>query len=224
MWMTAQNMGIPAFIYDELRVELKNRLVKIIRKLKRSNFRSEDSYFIALFSALQTDEVKFDGYYLDFHTAKMTDRGPNSAESKYGCDFSFLVNWKDGDEVILRKVIIGQAKNEPYSHLSKAEQRRLFEQCNNMAEITDHYIVTFRNDDDVIPTVNLGTVGSGGFTNAKIPLDEYIIDKLLSCLHGETNPYDIGKMLNSKMSEQGGYYLYLETNLPVPVSRNIDRD
>ncbi|MEM5441046.1 hypothetical protein [Serratia marcescens] len=222
--MTAQNMGIPTFIYDELRVELKNRLVKIIRKLKRSNFRSEDSYFIALFSALQTDEVKFGGYYLDFHTAKMTDRGPNSAESKYGCDFSFLVNWKDGDEVILRKIIIGQAKNEPYGHLSKAEQRRLFEQCNGMAEITDHYIVTFRNDDDVIPTVNLGTVGYGGFTNAKIPLDVYIIDKLLSCLHGETNPNDIGKMLNSKMSEQGGYYLYLETNLPVPVSRSINRD
>ena len=222
--MTAQNMGIPAVIYDELRVKLRNRLLRIIKKLKRSNFRSEDSYFIALFSALQTDEVNFGGYYLDFHTAKMTDRGPNSAERKYGCDFSFLVNWNNGDELILRKAIIGQAKNDPYGHLSKAEQRRLFDQCNDMAAITDHYIVTFRNDDDVIPTVNLGTAGAGGFTNAKIPLDEYIIDKLLSCLHGETNPNDIKRMLNSRMSEQGGYYLYMETNLPAPVSGGINRD
>jgi hypothetical protein len=39
-----------------------------------------------------------------------------------------------------------------------------------MVAVTEHYIVTFRNDDDILPTVNLGTPQNGGFTNAKIPL------------------------------------------------------
>jgi hypothetical protein len=55
--MSAQNMGIPDFVYNELKQALKKRLHRIIRKLRHINYRTEDSYFIALFSALQTDEI-----------------------------------------------------------------------------------------------------------------------------------------------------------------------
>ncbi|AKL14508.1 TPA: hypothetical protein I8271_001353 [Kluyvera intermedia] len=215
--MSAQNMGIPDFVYNELKQALKKRLHRIIRKLRHINYRTEDSYFIALFSALQTDEIFFgDGYYLDFYSAKMTDRGRNSAESKNGCDFSLLINWHDKTSVKLQKAIIGQAKNEPYNELSNTEKKRLYDQCDDMVAVTEHYIVTFRNDDDILPTVNLGTPQNGGFTNAKIPLDEYIIDKLLSCLHGETNIDKIQTMLNSKMEKEDSYLFFLNTNLPTP--------
>ena len=203
--------------YTALKNELRMVCEKITSVFSRKSHKQEDSFFISFCSGLSLSTVNFGaGYYLKFSTSKTTDKGPNSSEKIFGCDFGIKIEWISGDQDNFEKGIIGQAKNVSLSEIKKSEKNDLAEQCKKMARITEHYIVSFRDDSYNIPVIHIGDPTNAYFSPEGILFDEYIIDHVMSCLHGDIQKDNIETMLTSDLEGFKPLIINIETNLPKP--------
>lgn len=215
-----ERMGISKSSFDDLNQKITRLMIRSAEKTSRATHADEDSFFIKFMGRL--GEIKFgDNYYLDFQDSKTTSKGRGSAEKVYGCDFGLRVDFYNNKECSFSKAIIGQAKNFPRldSRNNRNEERRLAEQCSAMAAVTSNYIVTFRpSNDGNIPIVYLGDVNKNYYSFKGIRFDEYILNYVLPCGHGETNE-DIINYMVSATHEGWKEYLRIfsiKTNLPTP--------
>jgi hypothetical protein len=215
-----QRMGISEEAFEELSSKLSRTMKRASARTSRDTHADEDSFFTKFMGSL--GEIEFgDGYYLDFQDSKTTSKGAGSAEKIYGSDFGLRVDFNIHEESIFSKAIIGQAKNFPRNDPrdNKKERCRLAAQCSAMAGVTSNYIVTFRpNEDGSIPLVYLGNVETKLYSIPGIRFDEYLLNYVLPCKHGETNK-DIIKYMVSATHDGWTEYLrifLIRTNLPTP--------
>ncbi|HIE5562628.1 TPA: hypothetical protein ACXNQR_002918 [Enterobacter kobei] len=215
-----QRMGISKEAFDELSYKLAHTMKKSAEKTSRLTHADEDSFFSKFLGRL--GEIEFgNGFYLDFQDSKTTSKGVGSAEKKYGSDFGLRVDFNKDNGTGYSKAIIGQAKNFPRNHSghNKRECRRLAHQCSAMADVTSHYIVTFRpTEDGSIPFVYLGDVSTKLYSVPGIRFDYYLLNYVLPCVHGETNKQIIDYMVSATHEGWKDYLriFTIQTNLPAP--------
>ncbi|OTP90509.1 hypothetical protein B6D12_06020 [Gilliamella apicola] len=214
-----QRLGISERDYKDLKTKLKDKIDEINNTITRYSHEQEEHFFSAYLVMLGKIEFGDDNkYFIKFLSSQVNSRGKNSAESITGCDFGLKVSW--GIDSKFEKAILGQAKNSSY--LSESEQKTLRKQCEKMSKFTENYIVALRpghskkeekeaeKEKEKELIIHIGKNGS--YEEEIILLSDYIIDYLLSCVHGETNPEVIEYMLQSNLKE----LISLKTNLPKP--------
>ncbi|AKP32797.1 hypothetical protein [Yersinia aleksiciae] len=212
--MSYERLNISIDEYNELKTKLRTKFIQIAGIFTRENYRQEDDFFAAFCAALSLTTISFgDGYYLRFETSKTAHKGKNSPEHRFGCDFGIKIEWVSTSGDNLQKGIIGQAKN---NRLKNADSKDLSVQCAKMAIVTGNYIVILRDDSHHIPVVHIGDRENKYFHENSIIFDDYLIDHVMACLHGEINTGDINTMLKSGLDEFNRFIIEIETNLPKP--------
>ncbi|MEQ9849732.1 hypothetical protein [Pectobacterium brasiliense] len=215
--MSYERLNISIDEYNELKAKLHAEFRKITDIFTRKNYRQEDDFFSAFCAGLSLAEISFgNGYYLRFETSKTAHKGKNSPEYRFGCDFGIKIEWLSSSEERLQKGIIGQAKNNT---LKGSDTKDLVKQCKKMARVTGNYIVVLRDDSHHIPVVHIGDRENEYFYEDSITFDDYLIDHVMACLHGETNTDDINTMLKSGLDEFNRFLIEIKTNLPKPTNK-----
>ncbi|EGV1832341.1 TPA: hypothetical protein ACN335_003871 [Vibrio parahaemolyticus] len=166
----------------------------VSRKLPLERFQHETAYVNAFLGAMEgtlklnrEKELEF-----SFIGTVVNDRGPKSAEKRFGADFSLV--FTDGK---VEKAILSQAKNAPVTKLTKREKERLNEQCKKMDRHSSEWVVfemPERSGD--IPTVSF--LLDGNVKN--IPIDEYITIYVLGCIHGDRREEFITSVTRSDLA------------------------
>ncbi|AXF20257.1 hypothetical protein CUJ89_06920 [Burkholderia pyrrocinia] len=151
------------------------------RQLKRSSFQQEPAYVAALMGKLAGMAIHEDSSWLT--TSVVNDRGPGSAESKYGADFAIILEDASG----FGKAILGQAKGMSIASLSPSSKSDFDKQCRRMAKKTRHFVgLEAPVLPDTMPIVLKGNWGPPVSVQAPQPLDDYLVEVFIACRHGDT--------------------------------------
>ena len=212
-------LGISEEDLSELRYKLHVAMLYAASRVTPKTHKNEDDYFVAFMGKL--GKIQFgNGYYLDFQDSK-TDT--YKAEGIYGCDFGLRVEFYKEGKLDFQKAIIGQAKNNVRIVVEDTpnEIKRLVEQCYKMSQVTEHYVVIFRPDNPLaVPVIHLGDQANSFYFKQSYDFDTYLINKVLPCIHGETNRTTIEYMVSANhegWSEYRRIFGYkIKTNLPAP--------
>lgn len=187
------------------RSELFNYIHKYIAnaasRLERARYAQESAYVDAFLGRLDgVIHLEESGAQIDLKATVLADRGRGAAESKFGADFALVFSSKGG-AVEVDKAVIAQAKNGNLEDISKAEQKRLSGQCEKMGYITKQYFVLEAPTmDGAIPSVRLGDHATRSWVAARMSFDEYLVDQVICCIHGDTRREFINAVNNSKLS------------------------
>ena len=189
-------------MYDEkIRAEVKKYFRRACENLDRKRYSQESAYVDAFIARLDGQlNIGPDHGSIKFTPTIVADRGAGSAESKYGADFA-IVFQSEGVAHPIRKAIISQAKNGLVNKLSKLDEDRLVEQCRMMARITNSYIVLEApSASGAMPTVKIGDPKTGLWEKDSIDFDDYFLEQVLSCRHGDRRDSFIEGVACSKLS------------------------
>lgn len=128
----------------------------------------------------------------------VTDRGANSAESRWGADFAITASLTQ-DERTSHKAVLGQAKRGSVKSLSQREQARLELQCELMKSATSSCLILETPSitlDDHFDTPRVQILGD----DDSMILSDYITDHLIVCTHGDRRPDFVIRASNSRLN------------------------
>ncbi|WJG22002.1 hypothetical protein [Vibrio furnissii] len=185
----------------EIEKRVKQYFSDACSRLNRVRYAQESAYVDALIGRLDgvLDFGEGNGS-IEFTPTVVADRGPGSAESLYGADFSIVFK-SQNVEVPISKAILAQAKNDDVDTMPKEEVTRLREQCKKMSRFTNEYIVLEAPKmAGAVPTIRLGTSGTNAWGKIRMGLDEYFLELVLSCKHGDRRPEFIRGVASSNLS------------------------
>jgi hypothetical protein len=189
-------------VKDQLQKKVTNYFKKAASPLTRQNYQQESAYVDAFIGRLSgTIHLGKNNGHIEIIPSIVADRGPNSAESIYGADFTIFFESK-GIANPIKKAILAQAKNCDVRDLKGTELKRLKEQCEKMSQATDAYLVLERPAiDGAIPQIRLGNTENPGWSDSSMSFDEYFVQELLSCKHGDRNSSFINAIQDSKLKQ-----------------------
>ena len=179
-----------------------DHVLKAVKRLDRKRYAQESAYVDAFLGRLD-GVINFGKDYgtIDIKSTIVADRGPGAAEHKFGADFALTFE-STGIPSPLKKAILGQAKNGDISKLGTSEALRLTGQCKKMASVTRSYVVLEAPlEPDAIPNIRLGNYKNYNWKIKSIPFPEYLVDQVVACHHGDTNPVFINAVADSKLSQ-----------------------
>lgn len=188
-------------IDEEIRIIVKEYFRRACENLDRRRYLQESAYVDAFIARLDGKlYVGKDNGSIQFTPTIVADRGAGSAESKYGADFAIVFH-SEAVERPINKAVISQAKNGSVDDLSKSEKSRLADQCKKMARITNSYIILEApNISGAMPTVKIGDPQTGLWQEDSIDFDDYFLEQILSCMHGDVRDSFIEGVACSKLS------------------------
>ena len=150
------------------------------RQLRRSSFQQEPNYVAALMGKLCGMELRSGISWLS--TSVVNDRGPASAESKFGADFAVILESTLG----VKKAVLGQAKGGDIDELPPVKKADFFAQCTKIAARTKHFVgLEAPIEPNTMPTVRRGVWGPPVSVLASTRLDDYLVDTFVACQHGD---------------------------------------
>ena len=115
--------------------ELREKIQNAFLGLQPERFGQEPNYTSALLGRPHGIEVKSRyGEYARIKATNIDDRGPGSAESRYGADFAITATVGDSKRKI-RKAILVQVKNQPIDTLTPSQKKDLKKQINKMKAV-----------------------------------------------------------------------------------------
>lgn len=195
-----------------LKVGVKALFARAAKLIDRESFEQEPNYTGALFGKLHGESVEHGGIIINFKASITNDRGPSSAESITGIDIGLIVSWEDENgEVNKVKAVLMQAKNHLYN-ISKTDRDNLNAQCEKMAKISNSYAVLDCPYDGSIPTIcqRKKTPPPHWDIDTKQDLADYLIDVVMECNDGDTNPEVI------EIAKKADRCIKVKSNGPVP--------
>jgi hypothetical protein len=166
--------------------KLCDDLGRIISRLDVNRLNQESHFVAGLFVLLHGYKYKhIDGRSVELLSTMVNDRGPKSAESKFGADFAITaVIHHEGNSV--RKAVLGQAKKGSIKGLSTTDREKLDVQIEKMAAVTDNFLLLEAPKifSDGI-SVWVSDLSSKGKFDKKMTLERYIVSMLIGCTHGD---------------------------------------
>jgi hypothetical protein len=186
---------------SDLLREVSNYILNAVSRLDRLRYAQESAYVDAFLGRLDgTIDLGENNGILDLKATVVADRGRGAAENVYGADFALIFE-SIGGNLDVKKAILAQAKNRTLENLSNSEMSRLNLQCQKMAAATAHYFVLEAPLENCsIPTVRLGIFENKRWSEEQLPFDEYLVDQVISCMHGDRRKKFIKAVGDSKLS------------------------
>lgn len=194
--------------------------IKFAAKLDVDRYEQEPAYVAAFLGRLQGEiNLGSENGMIEFQLTIVNDRGPGCAENIYGADFCVTFKSTGGLEDV-SKALIAQAKKGCADNLSGAERDKLIGQCIKMQSRTDHYLVfEVPEISNGIPTVRIGRQDTIVWSDDRIPIDEYIVDYLIGCSHGDRRQNFINAVQRSDLTGLSVVTRGLTLDLDPPVHR-----
>lgn len=186
----------------EVKIVVRKYIENAFSSIDPKRFAQEPAYVAALMAKLDglvwSDEEE--GAFVIFRTTIVNDRGPKSAESRFGADFAITLDLQN-DEDHITKATIGQAKLGSKDKLTTSELKNLKKQCQKMSIRTpDFLVLETPNKLGVCPMVRLSSNNNGlSLSEDLIRLDDYLIDYLIACLHGDTRSEFVSAVQESSL-------------------------
>jgi hypothetical protein len=115
---------------------IKTHVRKAVEGVDPNRYKQEPQYTTALISKLEGTAYKGEHGSVVFQSTAINDRGPGSAEYKYGADFAITATISDGYTTI-KKAILVQAKLGKVEKLSPAKKSELKDQIKKMQQLVD---------------------------------------------------------------------------------------
>lgn len=173
-----------------------------VKYLSRNSYQQEAAYVNGLIAKLEGDISLGEGNGIIYLRAtSVNDRGPGCAENVTGADFA-LVFRSIGNAFEDNKAILAQAKNGDVERLRPADKRMLLEQCSKMSKYTEHYFVLEAPlEDGEIPKLRIGSHKDKTWSPNSIGLDEYLVDFVISCKHGDRREDFISAVQKSNLKQ-----------------------
>ncbi len=194
-------------------------------ELDPESFSQEPAYVAALMGRLRGVAWEDDdGALVKFKTTVVDDRGPKSAESRFGADFVISLEMT-GRNYNVSKAVFGQGKRGKIENLRASEKLRLDEQCSKMLKYTKEYLiletpmisgappmVRLRSDSEITPS------------GQQISLQNYIVEMFIACKHGDKRSSFVSAVQKSNLSQLSIIVEGLDPNLiPDPKPRHKPR-
>jgi hypothetical protein len=179
---------------------IRTHIAKAVSRVDVSRYSQEPAYVNAVLARI--DGLVYEGAYghVELKSTVVNDRGPNSAESKYGADFAITAIIESaGTEV--EKAIIGQAKKGRIEELNRQESERLQKQVAKMASHTNQYVILevpelYGNS----PRIRLPYQIRPDQYKYPMSLEDYISSQLVQCLHGDRRGEFVSAVQDSSLS------------------------
>jgi len=186
----------------ELLAIIHEYVESIVHRLERKRYIQEPAYVDAFFAKLDdVVDLGLNNGFIEFKSTIVADRGKGSAEHKYGADFALVYKSANINSSVT-KAIIGQAKHANADNLGAKEKNVLIGQCEKMARITNAFIVfEVPVNDYQIPTIRIGNCLNKKWKEEIIPFDEYLVDQVIACHHGDIRQDFIRAIGDSKLTQ-----------------------
>ncbi len=192
---------------------LSRYVFKAVGRLDPARYRQEAAYVAALVARL--DGVVYDrrNITIEIKSTIVTDRGPKSAEKKWGADFG-IVGRIITPNTVVEKGVLGQAKRGSLADLPPHDREEFRRQVVRMTEATDATVgLEVPKEPGSVPVIRVvevpnmhqgipihksfrrfefsikppGPQDSPVYLSEAIPIARYLYAELLRCLHGDTN-------------------------------------
>ena len=186
----------------EVGTAIRLHVYNAIKDLSPERYRQEPNYTAALLGRLEG--IAYEGIHgkVVFSATVFDDRGPNSAESKYGADHAITAKISDGTTTI-RKAILVQAKLGYINELSNQGIERLKMQIKKMKLIVPSpKVMEIPVSDGMrLPAMISGNrILKGSEEYFALPLPEYFAARVVTTLDGCTKPDVVAAVQDSKLS------------------------
>lgn len=193
---------------------VRRHVAHALARLDPQRYWQEPAYVAALLARL--DGVAYSGSEgrVELRSTIVADRGPNSAESRFGADFAIVARLRSGGEAV-EKAVMAQAKKGSLRTLPQDELREFRRQCGKMAHTTEAVLgleVPASSSDTVlvreigvrrpIRAISFGDEPPTPEIQIGRPLElaDYLCERLLPCDHGDHNPDFVRAIADSKLS------------------------
>ena len=166
-------------------------------------FGQEPNYTSAILSRLHGIKVQSDyGEYAKIQATNFDDRGPNSAEHRYGADFAITATVSDPQKTI-RKAILVQVKGEPIDDLPPQEMDRLKKQIATMKQVVNSpKVAGIRKEErQAMLEISSGNRVLDGETYSKTDFPEYFNQRVITTLDGTTNEEVVDALQESDLKK-----------------------
>lgn len=169
--------------------KVRYKVREAFHNLSINRFNQEPQYTSAVLGRLHGIEVYSDeGEYLKIEATDLDDRGPHSAEKRYGADFVITASVTDGKIKII-KAILFQAKMGSVSELKPTALSNLRDQIRKMQHVSPHPKIAgiVPNNGYTIFEVASGRRLLNENKVPTIPFDAYFNQRVITTLDGITD-------------------------------------
>jgi hypothetical protein len=169
-------------------------------------FNQEGAYIAALARQLEGIAYKGSDGTIEFQSTVVDDRGPNAAEKWSGADLAITAEISDRS-VRVRKAILLQAKSGDLANLRGKEAERLREQIGRMRRLTRSPKIMdlprYGTGDSTraAPGIYSGRAYEARGRPRRYRLGDYIIQRVLTTLDGDTRPHFVDGVEESRLSK-----------------------
>lgn len=181
---------------------IKKHVQSAINAISPERYKQEANYTAALLARL--DGIAYDGTHgtVVFAATVLDDRGPKSAESRYGADHAITATISDG-QIAITKVILVQAKLGRICDLQKKEKEFLNSQIKKMKEIvlSPKVMEIPTSEGNRYPAMISGRRILENKEYRPMPLPEYFVSRITTTLDGCTDPEVVAAVTDSSLSK-----------------------
>lgn len=179
---------------------IKRHVLNAVEAIEPSRYRQEPNYTAALVTKLQG--VAYEGEHgsVEFHSTVFDDRGPRSAEHKFGADFAITATITVARTTV-RKAILVQAKLGSLDELNNADTTFLKGQIRKMKQIVaaPKVMEIPEHAGHRYPAMISGNqvLADEPYIAAKLP--EYFAARVMTTLDGCTDPKVVEAVQDSSL-------------------------
>jgi hypothetical protein len=195
------------------RQAMKRHVASAIERLDPQRYWQEPAYVAALLARL--DGIVYSGPAgrIELQSTIVADRGPHSAESRWGADFA-IIGIFDSSRGHVEKGVLGQAKKGSLLELSSDASGSFLRQCQKMSEATDS-IVGLEVPSRLSAPVLIREIDAGRLKSDEPAISGdprpvgigvgndfagYLADRFLTCFHGDRRPSLVDNIRDSSLS------------------------
>lgn len=191
-----------AFTFPHPVVEgIKQYVQRAIEAIAPERYRQEPNYTAALLGRL--DGIAYEGEYgkVTFSATIFDDRGPNSAESRYGADHAITATISDGSTTIIKAILI-QAKLGKIEDLGQWDATRLKDQIKKMKRIVlaPKVMEIAEVNGRRYPAIISGNKILGDEPYSSMQLPKYFVTRITTTLDGCTDSRVVAAVKDSSLS------------------------
>lgn len=194
---------------------MRRHVLRALERLDPIRYAQEPAFVAALLARLDGVVYSGDDGRIEIRSTIVADRGPQSAESKWGADFA-IVGILHGSDGQVEKGVLAQAKRGSLKALNSSSSADFYEQCSRMAQATNAILglevpshtgeaVLVREVQVERPSraISLDDRPWHPQTTVGVArgLPEYLSDRFLVCLHGERDANVVRRLGDSRLSQ-----------------------
>jgi hypothetical protein len=185
-----------------VRAAVREYVAKSVAAIDSTRYRQEPEYVASLLTRLEGTAYQGPEGHIELTPTIYNSLGPNSAEYRYGADFSLMASVSDRT-LSIKKVILVQAKIGPLDKMDRRSRDQLERQILKMKKLVPAPKVMEIVERGGIRVPRIASANRFITRNSytKVPLEDYVVRRVLTTLDGNTSHEVVRAVQDSRLSE-----------------------